>query len=148
VTATRTASGRRRQRVAAYGIARDETGRVLLVRAASYLTVAGRWFLPGGGVEHGETPLDALRREVAEETGLSIETAALLGVASDTWPIPDGTLLHTVRLIYSIESWTGELTHEASGSSDQAAWFDPSEIAGVPLVRYAKEALRRFGGVG
>jgi 8-oxo-dGTP diphosphatase len=135
----------RRQRVAAYGIVRDPSDRLLLVRAASYLTVAGWWFLPGGGVEHGEDPVDSLRREVHEETGLTIETTRLLGVLSDTWPVPDGSLLHTVRLVYRVEEWQGHLRPEASGSSDDAAWFEPSELATVPLVRYAREALARFG---
>jgi 8-oxo-dGTP diphosphatase len=133
-----------RQRLGAYGIARDSDGRILLVRAANYLTVAGRWFLPGGGVEHGEAPADALRREVYEETGLTIGRAALLGVLSDTWPIPDGTLLHTVRLVYRIDDWTGALRDEPSGSSDRAAWFSPSELESVSLVRYVHEALGHF----
>lgn len=136
---------RRRQRVAAYGIVRDASGRLLLVRAAPYLTVAGWWFLPGGGVEHGEDPVESLRREVREETGLAIASTTLLGVLSDTWPIPDGTLLHTVRLVYRVGTWTGELRPEASGSSDDAAWFEPEELAQVPIVRYAREALARYG---
>jgi 8-oxo-dGTP diphosphatase len=135
---------RQRQRLGAYGIARDIEGRILLVRAATYLTVAGRWFLPGGGVEHGETPADALRREVTEETGLDIGAVTLLGVLSDTWPIPDGTILHSVRLVYRLEDWSGTLRDEASGSSDRAAWFSPSELDSVQLVRYVREALARF----
>ena len=135
----------RRQRVAAYAVMRDGAGRLLLVRAAPYLTVAGWWFLPGGGIEHGEEPVDSLRREVHEETGLAIDAATLLGVLSDTWPVPDGTLLHTVRLIYRVDAWSGELRPEASGSSDDAAWFDAAELAAVPIVRYAREALARFG---
>lgn len=134
-----------RQRVAAYCIAEDDGGRVLLVRASAYLSVGGRWFLPGGGVEHGETPVDALRREVAEETGLLIAEPSLLGVLSDTWPIPDGTVLHTVRILYRVSRWTGALRPEATGSSDAAAWFEPGELAEVPLVRYAREALRHYG---
>lgn len=138
---------RRRQRLGVYGIARDDQGRVLLVRAASYLTVAGMWFLPGGGVEHGETPAEALRREVHEETGLRPGKVTLLGVLSDTWPIPGGVLLHTVRLIYQLEEWSGTLTHEASGSSDQASWFSPAELGSVRLVRYVREALDRYAGL-
>lgn len=131
----------RQQRVGAYAIIRDETSRLLLVRAAPYLTVAGRWFLPGGGVEHGEAPLDALRREVAEESGLTIGDATLAGVLSDTWPIPDGTLLHTVRIIYRVAHWEGTLRSEPQGSSDLAQWFDDEELKAAPLVRYAREAL-------
>jgi 8-oxo-dGTP diphosphatase len=134
----------RRQRVGAYGIARDGEGRVLLVRAANYLTVAGMWFLPGGGVEHGETPVESLRREVHEETGLVVGTVTLLGVLSDTWPIPDGTLLHTVRLVYRLDDWSGDLRHEMSGSSDRAAWFSPAELESVRLVRYVRDALGGF----
>ena len=136
---------RQRQRIGAYGIARDAAGRVLLVRAASHLTVAGRWFLPGGGVEHGETPADSLRREVAEETGLDVTASSLLGVAADTWPIPDGSILHTVRLVYRIEDWHGTLRDERTGSSDHAQWFTPAELDGVQLVRYVRDALVRLG---
>lgn len=134
----------RRQRIAVYGIARDDAGRTLLVRAARYLTVAGRWFLPGGGIEHAEDPTDALRREVAEETGLEILDASLLGVLSDTWRIPGDVDLHTVRLIYRIERWDGELRPEAQGSSDAAAWFTPAELETLKVVRYVTEALSRF----
>lgn len=137
---------RRRQRIGAYGIAHDDGGRILLVRAAPYLTVGGMWFLPGGGVEHGETPSDALRREVHEETGLDVGTVGLLGVLSDTWPVPDGTLLHTVRLVYRMDEWWGSLRDESSGSSDRAAWFSPAELESVRLVRYVREALVRFAG--
>ena len=68
-----------RQRVAVYGICEDGRRRVLLVRAARYLTVAGRWFLPGGGIDHGEDPVTALRREFAEETGLQVEVGDAQG---------------------------------------------------------------------
>lgn len=136
----------RRQRIGAYGIACDPTGRVLLVRAAPPLAVAGRWFLPGGGVEHGETPLDSLRREVGEETGLDIAEMTLLGVVSDTWPVPDGSVLHTVRLIYRIHTWAGALRDEIGGTSDRAEWIRSEELAALPLVRYARDALARFVG--
>lgn len=135
----------RRQRIGAYGIARDATGRILLVRASAHLSVAGRWFLPGGGVEHGETPADSLVREVAEETGLEVTATTLLGVLTDTWPIPDGSVVHTVRLVYRIDGWQGTVRDEPAGSSDRAQWFGTTELAGVRLVRYVRDALVRFG---
>jgi len=54
-------------RVSVKGIAIDETGRFLLARE-----VNGMWEILGGGLDHGEDPITALRREVEEETGIEI----------------------------------------------------------------------------
>ena len=45
-----------RQRIAAYGVCVDDEDRLLLARASPVLSLRGRWFLPGGGVQHGENP--------------------------------------------------------------------------------------------
>ena len=42
--------------------------------------VQGKWSIPGGGIEHGEDPVDAVKREVEEETGLKPEVEKLLAV--------------------------------------------------------------------
>jgi len=136
---------KRRQRIGVYAICPDDAGRVLLVRASRWLSVAGHWFLPGGGVQHGEEPTGCLRREVAEETGLTVKAETLLGVQSDTGPIPNGVLLHTVRLIYRIDDWHGELRAETEGSSDDVRWVEPASIGSLPVMPYVVEALRRFG---
>jgi ADP-ribose pyrophosphatase YjhB (NUDIX family) len=133
-----------RQRVAVYGLCEAVAATrpsVLLVRAAAYLTVAGRWFLPGGGIDHGEDPVDALSREFDEETGLQVTVGDLAGVLSDTTTLPDGTDLHTVRIIYAIDSYRGELRHESDGSSDLARWVPLDEALDLPLVPYVARAL-------
>ncbi len=61
-------------------IARDASGRVLLVRH-SY--GSGRWMLPGGGLKRGEDALSAAAREFAEETGCTLEHPRLLAVNSE-----------------------------------------------------------------
>jgi 8-oxo-dGTP diphosphatase len=129
------------QRVAVYGICEDPARGVLLVRAASFLTVAGQWFLPGGGLEHGEDPVDGLRREFGEETGLEVEVGAVRGVLSDVYTLPGGAELHTVRIIYAIRSHAGELRHEIGGSSDTARWVPLEEAWDLPLRPYVRQAL-------
>ena len=131
----------KRQRIAAYGVARDAEGRLLLARASPALTLRGRWFLPGGGVQHGESPPDSLRREMEEESGLTVSLGPLLEILSDVRTIPDGTSLHTVRLIYRVESWEGTLRPEAEGTTDAVGWFTLEEIRGMPLALYVQTVV-------
>jgi 8-oxo-dGTP pyrophosphatase MutT (NUDIX family) len=133
----------RNQRVGAYGICRDAAGRVLLVRASVRSNVPGRWFLPGGGVEHGEEPLDSLRRELFEETGLVLGGATLRGVLTDTLTRPGGVPLHAIRLVYDVDHWEGEVRPEADGSSDEATWFARGAVP-ERAMPYVVQALTQF----
>jgi ADP-ribose pyrophosphatase YjhB (NUDIX family) len=95
------------------------------------------WTLPGGGLEHGESPYDAVIREVAEETGYRVEVERLLGVHTVVRNIRYGRRgvvnLHTVVILYAARVVGGALTHEVGGSTDMAAW--------VPLVDLADPTL-------
>jgi ADP-ribose pyrophosphatase YjhB (NUDIX family) len=137
-------AGKERQRIAVYGIVRDDEERLLLARAAPLLTLRGRWFLPGGGVQHGEDPEGSLRREITEESGLTIVPGPLLDVLSDVRTIPDGTSLHTVRLIYEVTSWHGSLRPEVDGTTDAVAWFTLEEARELPLARYVETVVGRL----
>jgi ADP-ribose pyrophosphatase YjhB (NUDIX family) len=135
---------RRRQRIASYGICRDGDDRILLTRASPAITLQGRWFLPGGGVDHGESPTDSLVREVREESGLAVTVGPLLDVLSDVRTIPDGTSLHTVRIIYQVTSWSGTLRPEANGTTDAVGWFTPEEVRDMPLAHYVQIVVDRL----
>ncbi|MGP0032200.1 MAG: NUDIX hydrolase [Acidimicrobiales bacterium] len=133
-----------RQRVAVYGVCTDQDGRLLLARAAPSLRMNGRWFLPGGGIQHGESPTEALHREMEEETGLRVELGPLLAVLSDVRSLLDGTDLHTLRVIYRVARWTGTLRPEEGGTTDDVRWFTRDELATVPLAHYVAEVIEEY----
>lgn len=80
--------------VAAGCVFLDEVGRVLLVKPI----YKEPWELPGGGVEAGESPYDACRREVAEELGLHVSPERLLGV--DYRRAVDGVRGDALRFVF------------------------------------------------
>ena len=132
-------------RVAAYAIV-VESGRVLL----SHWRDAGRWTLPGGGIEPGEDPADAAVRELSEETGFAVELDELLGVDSVVVPAadrvnPSDGPLHWLRILYRAHVVGGELRDEVDGSTDAAAWFALDEIADLVRVELVDVGLRAAG---
>jgi len=84
----------------------------------------GRWALPGGFVEYGETVEMAVMREVAEETGLDVEIKHLVGVYSDPERDPRG---HTVSVVYLL---LPKDEKEPAGGDDasDAKFFDMNEL--------------------
>lgn len=123
--------------VGAYGICRDPDRRLLLVRLADGPD-KGRWAMPGGGVEWGEHPDATLRRELAEETGITaIAEVRVIQVYSHTYPrsVDDpSTGLHHVGFVYHVEVNTPEVTHEVNGSTDRAEWFSQAAARALPLT--------------
>ena len=132
-----------RQRIAAYGVVRDAEGRLLLARASPSLTLRGRWFLPGGGVQHGEDPVDSLRREIEEESGLTVTVGPLLDVLSDVRTLPDGVSLHTIRLIYRVDAWEGTLRPEADGHHRRRRVVrQTTSCPSLPLAQYVETVVK------
>jgi 8-oxo-dGTP pyrophosphatase MutT (NUDIX family) len=119
-------------RVAAYALCVTD-GRILLARWVG--PDGKRWTLPGGGIDHGEDPYEAVIREVDEETGYRIEVRRLLGVHTVRRRHPRGPAaevdFHGLRILYEAEVVGGELRFEVDGSTDRAQWFDLDEIAGL-----------------
>ncbi len=126
--------------VRAYGVLIEES-RVLLVRSSSPEFQPPLWWLPGGGLDFGETPEQALAREFAEETGLEITHPTLLGVTSDLRRRDNGDRLHTVRIHYRVGRRGGTLRDETSGTTDQTRWFPLGELDGANVAAYARVAL-------
>jgi len=79
-----------------------------------------------------------------EETGLTVELGPLLDVVSDVRTLPDETELHTVRVLYRVNSWSGTLRAETNGTTDDVRWVAPAELPNLPLAYYVKDVVDRF----
>jgi 8-oxo-dGTP diphosphatase len=119
-------------RLAAYAVC-IEGGRVLL---AHYMSPTGgsNWTLPGGRVEHGEDPFDAVTREVAEETGCDAVVERLLGVDSRVIPAAEchdpGPLPHqNVGIFYRVRITGGQLRPEPNGETSESVWTPIPDVA-------------------
>lgn len=139
----------RAQRLAAYAVVVREH-RVLLCRLSERVADTELWTLPGGGVEHGEHPRDAVVREVFEETGLHVSvgaTARVHSVHQQDFERDGRWDYHSVRLVYD-----GHVAADApeprvveiDGTTAEAAWLPLADaVAGrIPLVPLAREELR------
>lgn len=134
-------------RVAAYAVV-ERRGRLLLTHWRRGHMHG--WTLPGGGIEHGEDPRDAVVREVLEETGLDARVGKLLGVDSRVMvreEVPEGTEpeLHTIRIVYRASVKDGPLQNEIDGSSDEARWVPLREIRALRTLALVQTGMRMAG---
>jgi len=132
----------KRRRIGAYGIARDEQDRVLLVRSSPRSNNPGKWVLPGGGLDHGEDPNLGVVREFHEETGLEIAITGLREVFSDFVKFPwRNVILHHDRIVFNVKVVGGALLGEADGTTDLPRWVPPDEVGSLDLNPFTARVL-------
>ncbi len=139
----------RLQRVAAYAVVVVDD-RVLLTQLSDDTPLPGSWTLPGGGIDHGEAPYDAVVREVLEETAHALRDVQLLDVGSHRFtahsPVT-GRLedYQSIQVVYTagVEQVRAPQVLDVGGSTSDARWVPLDELADLALGPAARRWLAR-----
>jgi len=130
--------------VGAYAWCRDPSDGLLLVHMSRGLD-AGRWTMPGGGVEWGEHPDAAVLRELEEETGISevrhVQVAAIYTHTYQRTAQRPNPPFHHIGIVYEMTPERFELQFEEDGSTDRCEWFTETEARALPLTPLAEFAV-------
>jgi ADP-ribose pyrophosphatase YjhB (NUDIX family) len=103
----------------------------------------GRWCLPGGHLEPGESAEEACAREVAEEMGLQVRVIRLIGIYTTPHRIiayADGNRYQIVALSFEAEVTGGEL--RLSDETTEFGYFTPAETETLDLMEHHRERIR------
>ena len=145
----------RTQRLGAYAVAVD-ADRLLLTRISSIGYPAGTWTLPGGGVDHGESPHDTVRRELYEEAGLDAISTRLVDVHHvHIVELGRGDQYedyHGVHLLYAVtvDPTITPTVVDVGGTTDVAVWVPISDVGSavapvLPMVEHVLARAEEFG---
>ncbi|WP_203568449.1 NUDIX hydrolase [Aestuariimicrobium ganziense] len=137
------------QRIAAYAVIRSPMG-VLGTECSERTAGPGLGQLPGGGLQPGETPSEALLREVMEESGQTVRINHLLDLQSDHWVgrAPNGLLedFHALRIFYSatcLEPSDPDVV-DIDGTTAQAAWIPMWRWRMLPWTSGSRSILDKY----
>ncbi len=118
-----------------YGETREQ---VLLTRRSDN----GRWCLPGGGMDPGESAAEACAREVLEETGLIVRVGRLVGVYTTPNILveyADGNRIQPVAFSFEAEATGGELT--LSDETTEYGYYSIGELKKMDLMEHHLERI-------
>lgn len=132
--------------VAVGGITEDKDGNILLVK-----TYNSGWVFPGGQVEEGENLMDALVREIKEESGIDVEVSYLIGIYSNTRKRKgyNGVKVIPTKVMmdYVCKPVGGELC--TSDETSEVCWVPKDKVLDMivtPAIRERFQAYLNFNG--
>ena len=133
--------------IGAYGIILKDN-KIALIRKARG-GYKGKLDLPGGGIEHTETPEEALVRELQEEAGVTVTKYELFGVPSSNilWQMTEEIKedVHDIGIIYKVEIKEENVKEEPDGiDSEGCNWYDIKELNKEELSPFAKYVVERL----
>jgi 8-oxo-dGTP diphosphatase len=105
----------------------DVDGRVLIAQRPPGKPMAGLWEFPGGKVEHGERPEDALIRELKEELAIVVNEPCLAPLTFASHAYPD---FHLLMPLYVCRRWEGTVT---AREHTRLAWVRPNRLREYPM---------------
>jgi 8-oxo-dGTP diphosphatase len=118
-------------------------GSILLTRLSATEPDRGRWTLPGGGMEAGESRRETLIREFREETGLAAVVGDLFDARTQIYPANSRRgALHATQYVYEVTATGHPVVTEVGGSTAEAAWIPLRRIERLPLVDLVRWVAR------
>lgn len=105
----------------------DRDGRLLVQQRPEGLSMAGLWEFPGGKLEPGETPEQALIRELEEELAIDVDHACLAPACFASEPLGDR---HLLLLLYVCRKWRGTPVAQHASA---LRWVRPVELHGLAM---------------
>jgi ADP-ribose pyrophosphatase YjhB (NUDIX family) len=109
--------------LAVRAIITNEVGKMLILRRSNTIQGNGKWCLPGGNIEYGQTTLEAVASEIKQETSLAVRDVKFLFYLEN---LPsEESELHYINLVFKcLTEGNLLLNHESS----EYAWIGPGEI--------------------
>ncbi len=111
----------------AAGIMVNEQGEILVAQRPKGKSMEGFWEFPGGKIEEGEIPENALVREFKEELNVTIKVESLDAI---TFMSYDYEKFHLFMPVWAIYEWKGEIK---SNEGQNIAWIKPYELSNLPM---------------
>ena len=134
--------------VGAYGFIIKNDSIALIKKARGGYT--GLLDIPGGGIEHNETPVEALKRELMEEAGVTVTNYELLTVTSRTikWQVREDLIedLHHIGILYKVEVEEDNVKAEADGiDSNGCDFYKIKDLSKKDLTPFTIDGLEILG---